>query len=63
MFARPPKRQWTDAEIRQLQQLADEKAGADAIAKALDRSRASVRQKAFWLDVSLADDRPKAKRK
>ncbi len=47
------KREWTDHEIADLRRLAKEKIGLAAIARALNRSTASVRQKAFWLDLSL----------
>jgi hypothetical protein len=46
-------RDWTDEEIIELRQLSEQKIGLGAIAKALGRSTASVRQKAFWLGLSL----------
>ncbi len=47
------RREWTDDEVGHLRSLASQKIGLGAIAKALGRSTASVRQKAFWLDLSL----------
>ena len=47
------KREWTDGEIIELRQLSEQKLGVGTIAQALGRSTASVRQKAFWLDLSL----------
>ena len=53
MSAKPAKREWTEDEVRELRRLANQMIGVEAIAKALGRSTASVRQKAFWLDLSL----------
>ena len=55
------KRLWTGAEVLKLHQFANQKAGLETIANELGRSRGSVRQKAFWLGISLADDGLKAK--
>jgi hypothetical protein len=49
---KPAKREWTEDEISQLRRFASQKMG-QAIAKTLGRSTGSVRQKAFWLDISL----------
>ena len=50
---KPAKREWTEDEMSQLRRLASQKMGLGAIAKTLGRSTRSVRQKAFWLDISL----------
>jgi hypothetical protein len=47
------KRGWTENEVSELRRIAKQRVGLEAIAKALGRSTASVRQKAFWLDISL----------
>src|SRR5215210_7756013 len=49
------KRQpWTEEDVRRLRLLADAGIGAVNIAKSLGRSRASVTQKAHWLNLPLA---------
>jgi hypothetical protein len=52
-IAKPTKRVWTEDEVDELCRLAQQRIGLGPIAKALRRSTASVRQKAFWLDLSL----------
>ena len=55
-------RKWTEDDVRRLKLLADEKISAESIARSLERSTASVMQKARDLRLSLVR-RPKAKRK
>jgi hypothetical protein len=50
---------WTEEDVRRLKLLAEGNVTADYIAKSLDRSVASVKLKAHWLNLSLA--RRKAK--
>jgi hypothetical protein len=45
---------WTDEDVRRLRRFADANVGVDTIAKSLGRSRASVKLKAHWLNLSLA---------
>lgn len=52
-IAKPSRREWTEDEVDELSRLAKQRIGLGAIARALGRSTASVRQKAFWLDLSL----------
>jgi hypothetical protein len=47
------KRPWTKDDVRRLRLLADSNISADSIAKFLGRSRASVKAKAHWLNLSL----------
>ena len=47
------RREWSDDEVSKLRHLAREELGVDAIAKTLGHSTASVRAKAFWLDLSF----------
>jgi hypothetical protein len=51
--AKSARREWTEDEVRDLRRLANEEVGLGAIAMALGRSTASVRQKAYSLDLSL----------
>jgi hypothetical protein len=48
------RRKWTDEDVRRLRFLAAEKISADYIAKSLERSVASIKLKAHWLNLSLA---------
>jgi hypothetical protein len=48
------RRPWTEEDVRRLRLLADAGIGAVNIAKSLGRSRASVTQKAHWLNLPLA---------
>jgi hypothetical protein len=45
---------WTEEDVRRLRLLAEAGIGAVNIAKTLGRSRASVTQKAHWLNLPLA---------
>jgi hypothetical protein len=45
---------WTDEDVRRLRLFADANVGVDTIAKSLGRTRASVKVKAHWLNLSLA---------
>ena len=45
---------WTEEDVRRLRLLADAGIGAVSIAKSLGRSRASVTQKAHWLNLPVA---------
>jgi hypothetical protein len=56
MTDRPPKRHWTKLEEGELARLAGQQ-DIDLMAKALNRSPASVKLKAFWLNISL-DSKP-----
>jgi hypothetical protein len=49
-------RSWTYREVKELMRLANIGFKSDSIAQILNRSSHSVRQKAFWLRVSLADE-------
>jgi DNA-binding NarL/FixJ family response regulator len=48
------KRPWTIREVAQLKSLANQGLSSSQIAKMLNRSPQSVKQKAFWLSISLA---------
>ena len=48
------KRRWTEEDVRRLRLLADAGTGVDIIAKSLERSRASAKLKAHWLELPLA---------
>jgi hypothetical protein len=45
---------WTDEDVRRLRMLAGENISIDSIAKSLGRSRASVKAKGHWLNLTLA---------
>jgi DNA-binding NarL/FixJ family response regulator len=49
------KRKWTADEEQGLVAMAKNGHGRSVIAKALDRSITSVQQKAFWLNISVAE--------
>jgi hypothetical protein len=49
-------RSWTYREVKDLVRLANLGMQSDAIAQILNRSPNSVRQKAFWLSVTLANE-------
>jgi ParB-like chromosome segregation protein Spo0J len=49
---------WTDEDVHRLRLFADADVDIDTIAKALGRTRASVKNKAFWLNLSLARKTP-----
>jgi len=48
------KRPWTEKDVRRLRLLVDASISVDGIAKSLGRSRASVKLKAHWLNLALA---------
>jgi ParB-like chromosome segregation protein Spo0J len=54
---------WTDEDVRRLRLLADADVDIHTIAKSLERTRASVKNKAFWLNLSLAQKAPPGRRK
>ena len=54
---------WTDEDVRRLRFFADANVGVDTIAKSLGRTRASVKLKAYWLNLSLAQKAPLGRRK
>ena len=54
------RRRWTEDEVRRLKLLADGNVSAEYIAKSLERSVTSVKFKAHWLGLTLAQ-RAKAK--
>jgi hypothetical protein len=53
MTAKKTHLRWTDEDVRRLHRFADAKIGVDTIARLLGRTRASVKNKAFWLNLSL----------
>jgi hypothetical protein len=61
-MTRTKRQLWTADDVRRLKLLADGKVSTDYIAKSLERSVASVKLKAHWLNLSLAR-RAKAKGK
>jgi len=50
---------WTDEDVRRLRLFADANVDTDTIAKSLGRTRASVKLKAHWLYLSLAQKDPR----
>ena len=54
MTAKKTRLRWTDEDVRRLRLFADADVGVDTIAKSLGRTRASVKLKAHWLNLSLA---------
>ena len=59
MTAKKTHLRWTDEDVRRLRLLADTDVDIDAIAKSLGRTRASVKNKAFWLNLSLDQKAPR----
>lgn len=51
---RAKRQRWTEDDVRRLKLLADRNVSANSIAKSLERSVASVKIKAHWLGLSLA---------
>jgi hypothetical protein len=47
------KRPWTESEVRKLKQLAMARTDLKQLVKLLDRSPASIKLKAHWLNLSL----------
>lgn len=54
MTAKKTHLRWTDEDVRRLRRFADADVDIDTIAKSLGRTHASVKNKAFWLNLSLA---------
>ena len=54
MTAKKTHLRWTDEDVRPLRCFADADVDIDTVAKSLGRTRASVKNKAFWLNLSLA---------
>jgi hypothetical protein len=54
MTVKKSRLRWTDEDVRRLCLLVDANVGVDSIAKSLGRTRASVKVKAHWLNLSLA---------
>ena len=54
MTVKKTRLRWTDEDVRRLRLFADANVGVDTIAKSLGRTRASVKLKAHWLNLSLA---------
>jgi|SRR6478736_9178129 hypothetical protein len=48
---------WTDEDIRRLRLFVGANASVDTIAKSLGRTRASVKLKAYWLNLSPRSER------
>ena len=53
MARKTRRREWTKTDVRELKTLAREKTPARKIARALKRTEAATRQKAFSLGLSL----------
>jgi len=53
MTAKGTRLRWTDEDVRRLRLFADANIGIDTIAKLLGRTRASVKSKAFWLNLTF----------
>jgi hypothetical protein len=49
-------RSWTYREVKELARLASRGMESEAIGQILNRSSNSVRQKAFWMNVSLTNE-------
>jgi len=56
MSAKRPNANGPKYEVSALRRFANQRMGVESIAKALGRSTASVKQKTFWLDLSLAGE-------
>ena len=54
MTVKNTRLRWTDEDVCRLRLFADANANVDTIAKSLGRTRASVKLKAHWLNLSLA---------
>jgi hypothetical protein len=54
MTVKNTRSRWTDEDVRRLRFFADANVSVDTIAKSLGRTRASVKVKAHWLNLSLA---------
>ena len=54
MTVKKTRLRWTDEDVHRLRLFADANVGVDTIAKSLGRTRASVKLKAHWLNLSLA---------
>jgi hypothetical protein len=55
MTVKKTRLRWTDEDVRRLRLFADANISVDTIAKSLGRTRASVKLKAYWLNLSLAE--------
>jgi hypothetical protein len=62
MTAKKTRLRWTDEDVRRLRLLADADVGVDTIAKSLGRTRASVKLKAHWFNLSLAQKAPRRRK-
>ncbi len=58
MTTKKTRLRWTDEDVRRLRLVAEANIGVDAIPKSLGRTRASVKLKAYWLNLSLAQKAP-----
>ncbi len=54
MTVKKTRLRWTDEDVRRFRLFADANVGVDNIAKSLGRTRASVKLKAHWLNLTLA---------
>jgi hypothetical protein len=57
MSARKPKRIWTYAEVKQFELLINKGLSGEEIAQLMGRTMSSIKQKAFWLNLSFAQNR------
>jgi hypothetical protein len=55
MTVKKTRLRWSDEDVRRLRLFADANISVDTIAKSLGRTRASVKLKAHWLNLSLAE--------
>ena len=62
MTVKKTRLRWTDEDVRRLRLFADANVGVDTIAKSLGRTRASVKLKAHWLNLSLAQKEPRRRK-
>ena len=53
MTAKNTRLRWTDEDVRRLRLFSDANVDVDTITKSLGRTRASVKSKAVWLNISL----------
>ena len=63
MTGKRTRLRWTDEDVRRLLLFADANVDVDTIAKSLGRTRASVKLKAHWLNLSLVKKAPPGRRK
>jgi hypothetical protein len=59
MTAKNTRLRWTDEDVRRLRLFSDANVDVDTIAKSLGRTRASVKSKPFWLNLSFDQKAPR----